>query len=137
MTARAHSTLYSRGLIRTYTVQAAGAVTKGMSVKLGTSEDEVLNASTNDKAIGYATETKAAGERVEICMAGYAIVPVLVGTGDATHGEHAIAAANGLTNQTLGGGTTVKYIEGIFLQTGVAGDTVALLVSGRFASGAA
>lgn len=136
MTARAHDTT-SESLIRSYTIQAAAsAVSVGMPLKLGTAETDVLLAGANEKAIAIALESGVAGDRINVVMLGSAIVPVKVGTGGATHGEHAICAADGATNQTLGGGTTVKYILGTFLQTGVVGDIVGLLISGRFAGGA-
>lgn len=128
----------SCALVLKYTVQAAGTVTKGMCVKLGTVETDVLSASTNEKAIGIALESGVAGDIVNIAMLGCGgIVPVLIGTGGSTHGEHAICTTNGVTNQTLGGGTTVKYIVGTFLETCVVGDYGAMVLNGRFASGAA
>lgn len=128
----------SNALVLKYIVQAPGAVTKGMLVKLGTLETDVLNATTNEKAVGVALETGAAGDTVNIAMLGCGgVVPVLIGTGGSTHGEHAICTTNGVTNQVLGGGTTVKYIVGTFLETCVVGDYGAMALSGRFASGAA
>lgn len=123
----------SCSLVLKYTVQAAGTVTKGKAVKLGTAETDVLAAGANEKAVGIALESGVAGDTVNIAMFGYAVVPVLVGTGGATHGEHATCVSDGFTNITLGGGTVVKYVEGIFLETGVAGDYAAMLFSGRFA----
>lgn len=137
MATRPHTTSKQRSLIRKYTVQSAGTVTKGMGVKLGTLETDVLNAGANEKAIGIALESGVAGAIVEIAMLGFSIEPVLVGTNGAAHGEHAIMEADGFTSQTLGGGNTVRYIEGVFLQTGVAGDYVGLLLTGRFAAGSA
>lgn len=125
----------SRVLKKKFTVQAAGTVTKGMSVKLGTLATECLDAGANGKAVGIALTSQVAGESVTVALFGD-VIQVLVGTGGATHGEHAIRVADGYTNQTLGGGTTVKYIEGIFLQTGVAADYVGLMLL-RFAAGAA
>lgn len=123
----------SNALILKYTVQAAGTVTKGKAVKLGTLETDVLAASTNEKAVGIALESGVAGDVVNIAMFGYAVAPVLVGTGGSTHGEHATCVSDGFTNITLGGGTVVKYVEGIFLETGVVGDYAAMLFCGRFA----
>lgn len=136
MSARPHDTT-NRSMIRPLVIQAAAAaVTAGMPVKLGTAETDCLLAGANEKAIGIAIESGVAGDTIQVSLFGYAIVPVKVGTGGATHGEFAICAADGATNQTLGGGTTVKYVIGRFLQTGVVGDKVGLLL-GNFASGAA
>ena len=44
----------------------------------------------------------------------------------ATAGLWAIAGTDGFENQTPGGGTTVKYLAGKFMQTGVDGDFVGL-----------
>lgn len=126
-----------KSLIQSRTIQAAAAaVTAGMPVKLGTLATDVLLAGANEKAIGIALDSGVAGDRINVSFFGYAIVPVKVGTGGATHGEFAICAADGATNQTLGGGTTVKYVIGRFIETGVVGDKVGLLI-GNFASGAA
>lgn len=124
----------SRSFIHTFTVEAAGTVTKGYPVKLGTAATDVVNAGANGKAIGIALASGVAGDSVDVALFG-PVVPAKVGTGGATHGEHAIAVADGFTNQTLGGGTTVKYIAGTFLETGVAGDMVGMML-GRFAGGA-
>jgi hypothetical protein len=126
--------LTSQAIVRPYTVQAAGTVTKGLGVVFGTAETECLNAGANGKSFGVALESGTAADVVQVALEG--IVPVLVGTGGATAGEFAVMAADGFTNQTLGGGTTVKYIEGVFLQTGVAGDYVGMKIS-KFAAGAA
>ena len=124
----------SQALKRPATVKAAAAVTKGFGVIFGSVDTEVENSGANGKVSGIALETGAAGEVVTIAEDG--IVPVLVGTGGATRGEFAIMAADGFTNQTLGGGTTVKYIAGKFMQSGVFGDYVGLKVN-FFAAGAA
>jgi hypothetical protein len=126
----------SRACIHTFLVQSGATITKGYPVALGTLASEIVNGGANGKGVGIAlSSSSTAGEAVDVAMFG-PIVPVKVGTGGATHGEHAIQTADGFTNQTLGGGTTVKYIAGVFMETGVAGDFVGLMV-GRFASGAA
>lgn len=128
--------LTSKAIIKTYTVAASQTATKGLGVILSGADDTVDDAGANGEAIGIALQTKAAGEQVEVALLGYAIVPVKVGTGAATRGKYAIMAADGFTDQTLGGGTTVKYVAGKFMQSGIAGDIVGLLL-GNFASGAA
>lgn len=126
----------SRALIRPYVVASGQTATKGFGVVFASADNEIDDAGANGNAIGIALESGVAGATVEVALLGYAIVPVKVGTGGATRGAFAIMAADGYTNQTLGGGTTVKYPAGKFLQTGVAGDEVGLLL-GNFASGAA
>lgn len=123
MAARATVDL-SKCLIKTFTVKAASSVTVGYAVKLdGTN---VLNCGAGDAAFGIALATAAAGEQVEIALAfGGGIVPVKVGTGDATAGLYGAAVADGIANAgALGGGTTLVNIVCLFVQTGVAGDVV-------------
>ena len=62
-----------------------------------------------------------------VLLAGACIVPVKVGTGGATRGQHAVAVSNGFTDITPGGGTVAKYTNGVFMQTGVAGDFVGMI----------
>lgn len=128
--------LTSSAIIRPYTVDAAVTVTKGKAVKFGTADNLIADAGANEKGFGIALEPGVAGSVVQVALLGYAIIPVLVGTGGATRGEHAVMAADGHTNQVLGGGNTVRYIEGTFLESGVVGDLVALL-AGKFAAGSA
>lgn len=135
MTVRAHD-LSDMALKMTFTVAAAQSTTKGLGVIFSGADTDIATVGANGKAFAIALETKAAGEKCECALLGHAVIPVKVGTGGATRGEFAVAAADGLIDQTLGGGTTVKYIEGVFLQTGVVGDTVGLLVN-KFAAGAA
>ncbi len=136
MAARSHRN-HEHLLVITRTVVAAGAATKGRMAKFGATEQQVTNAGANEKGFGIFLESAVAGADVQIALLqGAGIIEVLVGTGGATEGEFAVGAADGLTNQTLGGGNTVKYIAGTFLQTGVAGDYVGLL-PGKFAAGAA
>lgn len=123
-------------LIREYTVEAAATVTVGKRVKFGTSDTTVEDCGANENGIGIAVEyhntvnetAGAAGTRVGIALDGVAIVPVLVGTGGATRGSFAVTVSDGLTNQTIGGGSTLVHIAGKFMQTGVVGDIVGMLV---------
>jgi len=117
--------------ITTETVAASQTATKGMG--LVWSSGNVDDAGANGNCMGVALETKAAGEKVQVAhLNGGGVVPVLVGTGGATQGAYATMASDGWTNQTLGGGTTVSYIGGKFVETGVVGDIVGLEV-GQFA----
>ncbi len=119
----AEATIISR-TVTTAATRGYGAILAG---------DECTNASTNGKVVGVFLKTVAAGSLADIATSG--VVPVKVGTGGATQGEFAIHTTDGWTDQTLGGGSTVKYIGGRFTQTGIAGDVVGMLV-GPFAGGA-
>lgn len=119
-------------LIETWTVTAAAAATEGMPLTL-TAERTGRDSTAAENCSAIALETKAAGEKVQVALlSGGAIVPVRVGTGGATAGAYATVGTTGLTDQTLGGGTTVAYIAGKFIETGVSADKVGLIV-GQFA----
>ena len=123
--------------IVTRTVDSGDTATKGYGLIQGSDETLVDDAGANGKVFAVALETKTAGQVVQCALlCGGGVVPVKVGTGGATAGEYAIMTTDGWTNQTIGGGTTVKYIGGQFLETGVAGDFVGLAV-GAFAAGCA
>ena len=121
-----------------YNVKASAAIVKGVGVYLSAA-DEVDVAVANSKCIGVATESvtgnSSGTSRVEVALARGGTVRVKC-SGTATRGEYAIAGTDGFENQTLGGGTTVKYIVGQFLESGVDGDFVELAL-GAFAAGAA
>jgi hypothetical protein len=115
------------------TVKGSSTATKGKCGVFDTDDTLVLDATAGQNPDLVFLETKAAGEQVRCALlTGGSVIPVLVGTGGATAGEYALVANDGLTNQTLGGGTTVKYIAGKFLRTGVVGDVVGL-IAGNFA----
>jgi hypothetical protein len=125
--------LLSKCVIVTKTVDTSQTATKGYGLIYSTDSDHVDDAGANGNAFAVALETKAAGESVQcVLLCGGGVVPVKVGTGGATAGKYAIMASDGWTDQTLGGGTTVKYIGGKFTQTGVVGDIVGMAV-GQFA----
>lgn len=126
----------SKALTKTYKVATSQTVTKGMGVIFASADTDIQVAGANGIAIGIALESGVAGDKINVALFGHAIVTVLVGTGGATRGLYAVAVSDGYANQTLGGGTTVKYIAGQFLQTGVATEHVGMLVGG-FASGSA
>lgn len=129
MAARPHTSLQG-AIVRPYIVQAAGAVTKGMPVKIGTLETDCLDAAAGDNPFAIALETGIAGATVNVALlAGDCIIPVRVGTAGATAGKFGEVGTTGLIDRTLGGGTTVRYIAGKFLQTGVDGDFVGLVPS--------
>ena len=117
-----------------YNVKASAVIVAGVGVYLSAA-DEVDVAVANSKVIGIATQSvtgNASGtSRVEValCCGGTYRVKA---SGTATRGEFAIAGTDGFENQTLGGGTTVKYIAGQFLESGVDNDFVELKL-GSFA----
>lgn len=124
-------------IIKTYVVASGEVVTEGRAVQFAGADDQAQIANgAGEKSFGVALTSGTAGQQVQVGMLGHAIYRVKVGTGGATRGEFAILAADGYTNQTLGGGNTVRYISGMFLQTGVVGDMVGMMV-GAFASGSA
>lgn len=121
-----------------FKVKASAAIVKGVGVFLD-SADTVDVAVANSKCIGVAAETVTGGSdgesRVEVHLLDGGTCRVKC-SGTATRGEYAIAGTDGFENQTLGGGTTVKYIAGQFLESGVDGDFVEMKLGG-FAAGAA
>ena len=124
--------------IETMTIASAQTTTVGLGVIRSGADDTVATAGANGNCLGVALETGVAAAKVQIAMFGGSagVIPVKVGTGGATQGAYAIATSDGFTDQTLGGGTTVKYVVGKFAQTGVVGDIVGLY-PGQFAAGAA
>lgn len=127
-------------IIVTKTVKAASSATIGLcGIYDGTDETTVLNCTTGQRPDVVFMETAVAGAKVQCLQlggSGAAVVPVKVGTGGASAGLFAVVVSDGLTNQTLGGGTTVRHIAGKFTQTGVVGDVVGLAV-GPFSAGSA
>ena len=116
---------------------AGGTVTQFYPVTL--SSGTIANSTSNAKAIGIAQKAGTTGDVISVALLmGPGVIKVKVGTGGATAGEYAIVSSgnDGLTDQTIGGGTTVKYVLGRFLETGVAGDIVGLM-PGQFAAGCA
>lgn len=133
MTQKRAGFTYDKATIVTYTVDTSQTATEGYGLVFSTDDTHVDDAGANGKVFAVALETKTSLQKVQcVLLEGGGIVRVKVGTGGATAGEYAIMAADGWTNQTLGGGTTVKYIGGQFLETGVVGDFVAMK-AGSFA----
>ncbi len=121
------------------TVKANAALVKGVGVIGTATNGEADVAGANGKVIAIARDTvtgNAGGtSRVEVQLLDGGTARVKC-SGTATAGEAAIAGAGGFENQTLGGGTTVKYIAGTFLESGIVGDYVEMLL-GRREAGAA
>lgn len=122
----------------TLNVKASAVIVKGVGVFLSAA-DEVDVAVANSKVIGVADETVTGNtsgtSRVRVALANSGTIRVKA-SGTATRGEYAIAGTDGFENQTVGGGTTVKYIAGQFMESGVDGDFVELRL-GAFAAGCA
>jgi hypothetical protein len=113
-----------------YKVASGQTSTFGMAVLLSGADDEIGTAgAASDLAVGVALETKAAGEYCEVGLLA-PVVEVLVGTGGATRGTKAKLVADGFTNAGTAAepGTTAVPTYGIFMQTGVAGDRVGLML---------
>lgn len=120
--------ILDKTVIRSFKVVTANAV-RGRMCKFGAADDEATVCGAGEQGMGVFLADAVIGESVSVAtFAGAGIVQVVVGTGGATRGSYAIAAANGLTNQVLGGGTVVRHIAGTFTQTGVAGDYVGLQI---------
>ncbi len=121
-----------------YTVKASAAIVKGVGVYIS-ADGEVDVAVANSKVIGVAAETvtgnSSGTSRVEVALACGGTFRVKA-SGTVTRGEYLIAGTDGFENQTLGGGTTVKYIIGQALESGVDNDFVECKL-GTFAAGAA
>lgn len=125
--------------IVTKIVKNTVTVTEGVGVKLAsTNDNEVDISGANDNSYGVALST-VVGDGVKLVqvalLTGGAVIPVKLSS-TATKGSFAIAGSGGFENQTIGGGTTVKYIAGKFENSGVVGDIVGL-ATGQFAAGCA
>lgn len=120
-----------------YAAKLNAAIVKGVGVYISAAS-EVDVAVGNSKVMGVAQETVTGDgatktEIALLCGGGTLRVKC---SATATRGEYAIAGTGGFENQTIGGGTTVKYLAGQFLESGVAGDFVEMAV-GAFAAGCA
>ena len=121
-----------------YRVKANAVIVKGVGVFLS-AEGEIDVAVANSKVIGVAAESvtgNASGTsqcEVQLADGGTARVKA---SGTATAGEYAICGTDGFENQTLGGGNTVKYLVGQFLESGIDNDYVECRLN-AFAAGAA
>lgn len=125
-------------IIKTFKVPVTKTTAKGLRVKFSGADDQVEVCGAAENGFGIALATVAADasnvQYVEVVLEGTVIVEVKVGTGGATRGANAVMAADGFTDKTLGGGTTVAHAAGKFMQSGVAGDFVGMLVGGPVSS---
>lgn len=117
-------------LTRTFNHASQPAFAKGVEVKFGSDDQLLAAAGTGDVlAIGITFMANAAGRPAHVAMYGHGVIGVIVGTGGATRGVHAKGVADGMTDAAAnGGGSTSQIIKGQFLQTGVAGDLVELMI---------
>lgn len=126
---RPHERL-NNAIIMTFAHASQPAFSRGAEVKFNGDDGLLQAAGTNDPlAIGIISQANASTRPASVVMYGFAVMPVTVGTGGATRGVDAITVADGFTDAASnGGGTTSQIIKGKFLQTGVAGDLVGLLI---------
>jgi len=108
-------------LIKTYTVKASSTATRGLCGVFD-SEHVVLDASAGQNASVLFLETKAAGELVQCLLLAGNGIGIMKASGTVTAGEYVECGTDGVQNGTHGGGTTVRYIVGKALQTGVDND---------------
>lgn len=123
---------------KAYKVKASAVIVKGVGVYISAA-DEVDVATANLKVMGVATESvtgnSSGTSRVEVALADGGTCAVKA-SGTVTRGEYLVAGTDGFENQTIGGGTTVKYLIGQALESGVDGDFVECKL-GSFAAGCA
>ena len=115
-----------------YTVANAATVTKGVGVYFSTTTAGgliVSQAVANSKTIGVAQETVVGdgSKKVEVALLAAGGTIKVKCSGTATAGEYATSGVGGFENITAGGGTVVKHVCGVFLETGVAGDFVEMM----------
>lgn len=123
-------------------VYTSSTVRKGFPVKYYSGTTKVVEATANtDHCVGVARDTgDAAGtsglKQIGVFKHG-GCIPMLVGTGGVTAGEpvRLAAAADGITNATIGGGTTQIFVFGTAEDTGVAGDYVGVNFNPHFTVG--
>lgn len=117
-----------RACIDTFTVASGQTVTEGFRVKFASADGECQNCGAGEDGFGIAQASGTAGQKVSIVLEGSAVVKVKVGTGGATRGAYSIPVANGYADQAIADGTTPRRLAGKFMQTGVAGDFVGMLI---------
>lgn len=129
MAARPHQML-NNALVKGFNHASQPAFAAGVEVKFNGNDDLLQAAGVNDPlAIGITEVANNAGSEARVALYGIAIIPVTVGTGGATRGTDAITVADGFTDAAAnGGGTTSQIIKGKFMQSGVAADSVGLLI---------
>jgi hypothetical protein len=111
--------------VKYYTVGTAA--TAGYFGKFS-AEGVVTNCGANESAAVVFIETATTGNRVQCLPISSDCFPMaIVGTGGATAGDYLKTVSDGVTSVgTLGGGTSVKRVVAMALQTGVVGDQIAV-----------
>ncbi|MHA1572659.1 MAG: hypothetical protein ACTSX8_01575 [Alphaproteobacteria bacterium] len=117
-------------LVMQYTASAGCTIGEAVVFNSDTTVQDA--GAATDLAIGVAAYTATAGNVVDVYMFGHAVIPVVVGTGDCTRGTKAVLVADGLTDAAAhdSDGVVNASVYGVFIQSGVAGDTVGLLLTG-------
>ncbi len=123
--------------IVTKVVKLNAVVLEGAGVIFDSGTVDVAVANSNCMGIALSSVTGNADLRtVQVALLDGGVCPVLLSS-TATEGLYGIVGTGGgFENQTIGGGTTVKYIAGQFMQSGVVGDRVGMRLGG-FAAGCA
>jgi hypothetical protein len=118
--------------IKSVVAKSGAAIVEGVGVIWDTGQADVATAGTNAFGIALESLTGDGVKKVQVALLNGAGEVKVKCSGTATQGSYAICGTDGFENQTLGGGTTVRYVAGKFAQTGVDGDFVGLTV-GQFA----
>lgn len=119
----------SGAITRSGTVKVGNTIRKGFPVKIDSFDAlghmiVVEAAAIGDNSIGLSQDLVTAGQQCRIALWGKGVALGLVGTGGATAGAPLKWVADGLTNATVGGGTTKLVVQGQALDTGVAADLI-------------
>jgi hypothetical protein len=123
--------ILEHGIIRPFLVAAASTATRGLCGTF-TAEKTARDATAGENASVLFLETKAAGEYVQGLLLNSGAVGIMKASGTVTAGQYLKVGSDGVENVTLGGGSTVAYVVGKALQTGVDGDYVGVM-TGCFA----
>lgn len=121
--------MMEKALIVTRVVAAAQTIERGHLLRAGATAGEVVKCGAGERGIYVALENNStAGSRIQVAfLSPSSILPVIVGTGGASEGAMLVLAADGVTDApTLGGGTVVRNVVGVAVETGVADDLIGM-----------
>ncbi len=129
------STAGSKPLNVTFTkllVATAAVTVKDVGVFFSTTTAgarEISPAIANSKCIGVAQEavTGDGTLKCEVALLTAGGTIKVKASGACTAGEYAVAGVDGFENLTAGGGTVVKHVSGVFLESGVDNDFVEMM----------
>lgn len=119
-------------IILTRTVKSGSTIPLGTKVVFVTDDNTVDPCgAADDLAIGTSISATTVGDgirTIQIALDFIGVVKMLVGTGDSTRGkkQKTITAGGGITDAGTSGVTTATAIAGVALQSGVAGDYIAV-----------